>query len=266
MPTGVRRPILLPVSYFEQFYPLSSGLEHINLSHMAKHLFLNNILFDQQHGFREKFSCETQLISAIHDWVKGINFRSQTDVIVLDFSKPFDSVPHERLVVKLDFHGIRGKMLNWIRAFLTNRKQKVSVNGVLSLSRPVVSGVTQGSVLGLVLLLLFINDISNSIHSNLHLFAGDCVLYKEVATQQDCQILQQDLHLLPHWPKAWQLSFNVSKCCHLGSTRKKTPLNLIIPWLASLSQELLLQCISGYHGSLVCVFPFRGSLPFIISR
>ena len=151
MPTGVRRPILALVSYFEQFYRLSSGLEHINLSHMAKHLFLNNILFDQQ-------------------------------------------------------------------------------------------------------------------HSNLRLFAGDCVLYKEVATQQDCQILQQDLHLLPHWPKTWQLSFNVSKCCHLGITRKKTPLNLIIPWMASLSQELLLQCISGYHGSLVCVFPFRGSLPFIISR
>ena len=112
MPTGVRRPILALVSYFEQFYHLSSELEHINLSHMENHLFLNNILFDQQHGFREKFSCETQLISAIHDWVKGINFRSQTDVIVLDFSNPFDSVPHERLVVKLDFHGIRGKMLN----------------------------------------------------------------------------------------------------------------------------------------------------------
>ena len=259
MPTGVRRPILALVSYFEQFYCLSSGLEHIILSHMAKHLFLNNILIDQQHRFREKFSCETQLISAIHDWAKGINFRSQTDVILLDFSKAFDSVPHERLVVKLDFHGIRGTRLKWIRAFLTNRKQKVSVNGVLSLSRHVVSGVTQGSVLALVLFLLFINDISNSIHSNLHLFGDDCVLYKEVATQQDCQILQQDLHLLSH-------SFNVSKCCHLGITRKKAPLNLIIPWMASLSQELLLQCIYGYHGSLVCVFPFRGSLPFIISR
>ena len=174
----VRRPILALVSYFEQLYHLSSGLDYIILSHMAKHLFLNNILIDQQHGFREKFSCETQLISAIHDWAKGINFRSQTDVILLDFSKAFDSVPHERLVVKLDFHGIRGKVLNWIRAFLTNRKQKVSVNGVLSLSRHVVSGVTQGSVLGLVLFLLFINDISNSIHSNLRLFADDCVLYR----------------------------------------------------------------------------------------
>ena len=210
-------------------------MEHIILSHMAKHLSLNNILIDQQHGFREQFSCETQLISAIHDWAKGINFRSQTDVILLDFSKAFDSVPHERLLVKLDFYGIRGKMLNWIRAFLTNRKQKVSVNGVLSSSRPVVSGVPQGSVLGPVLLLLFINDISNSIRSNLRLFADDCVLYKEVATQQDCQILQQDLHLLSHWSTNWQLSFNVSKCYHLGITRKKIPIEFNYS-LASLSQ------------------------------
>ena len=76
MPTGVRRPILALVSYFEQFYCLSSRLEHIILSHMAKHLFLNNILIDQQHGFREKFSCETQHISAIHDWAKGIKSAS----------------------------------------------------------------------------------------------------------------------------------------------------------------------------------------------
>ena len=96
MPTGVRRPILALVSHFEQFYCLSFGLEHIILSHMAKHLFLNNILVDQQHGFREKFSCETRLISAIHDWAKGINFPSQTDFILLNFSKAFDSVPHDR--------------------------------------------------------------------------------------------------------------------------------------------------------------------------
>ena len=98
------------------------------------------------------------------------------------------------------------------------------MNGVLSSPRPVVSGVPQGSVLGPVQFLLFINDISNSIRSNLRLFADDCVLYKEVATQQDCQILQQDLHLLSHWSKTWQLSFNVSKCYHLGITRKKIPI------------------------------------------
>ena len=116
-------------------------MEHIILSHMSKHLSWNNILIDQQHGFREKFSCETQLISAVHDWAKGINLCQQTDAILLDFSKAFDSVPHERLLTKLDYYGIRGKMLSWIKAFLSNRTQNVSVNGVLSSSRPVVSGV-----------------------------------------------------------------------------------------------------------------------------
>ena len=147
-------------------------------------------------------------------WRKGL-----VNGVLCHFSKAFDSVPHERLLVKLDFYGIKGKMLNWIRAFLTNRKQKVSVNGVLSSPKPVVSGFPQGFVLGPVLFLLFINDISNSIRSNLRLFADDCVLYKEVATRQDCQILQQDLHLLSHLSKTWQLSFNVSKCYHLGITR-----------------------------------------------
>lgn len=99
-------------------------------------------------------------------------------------------------------------------------------------------------MLGPVLFLLFINDISNSIRSNLRLFADDCVLYKEIATQQDCQTLQQDLHLLSHWSKTWQLSFNVSKCYHLGITRKKIPIefNYYLE-LASVSQELLLQPI-----------------------
>ena len=80
-------------------------------------------------------------ISAIHDRAKGINSRSQTDVILLDFTKAFDSVPHERLLVKLDFSGIRGQMHRWIKAFLSNRTQNVSVNGILSSPRPVVSGV-----------------------------------------------------------------------------------------------------------------------------
>ena len=181
-------------------------MEHIILSHMSKHLSLNNILIDQQHGFREKFSCETQLISAVHDWAKGINLCQQTDVILLDFSKASDSVPHERLLTKLDYYGIRGKMLSWIKAFLSNRTQNVSVNGVLSSSRPVVSGVPQGSVLGPVLFILFINDISCSVQSNLRLFADDCVLYREVATDQDCLILQQDLHRLFLWSKTWQLT------------------------------------------------------------
>ena len=140
---------------------------------------------NHQHGFRQKFSCETQLISAINDWAKSINRRTQTDVILLDFGKAFDTVPHQRLISKLNFYGIRDRSLDWIKAFLTDRTQVVSNNGTHSNPRPVVSGVPQGSVLGPVLFLLYINDITDNISSHMRLFADDSVIYREINTQQD---------------------------------------------------------------------------------
>ena len=91
-------------------------MEHIVLSHMAKHLSSNKILIDEQHGFiRQRYSWEIQLISAVHDWAIAINMRKQTDALLPEFSKVFDSVPHQRLLTKLDYHGIRGcRMLMWI--------------------------------------------------------------------------------------------------------------------------------------------------------
>ena len=208
-------------------------MEHIVLSHMAKHLSSNNILINEQHGFRQRFSCETQLISAIHDWAKSINTCSQTDVILLDFSKAFDSVPHQRLLMKLDYYGIRGNMLMWIKAFLSNRSQSVSVNGIQSSSKPVLSGVPQGSILGPVLFLLYINDISSSVKSRLRLFADDCILYSEIREVQDCWALQDDLEQLSLWSNTWQLNFNVKKCYQLGITCKKIPtLPIFIGWPA----------------------------------
>ena len=135
------------------------------------------------------------------------SLRHQTGVILLDFSKAFDSVPYKRLLVKLDFYGIRGKMLSRIKAFLSNHTQNVSVNGVLS-----SSGVLQGSVLRPVLFILFINDISSSVQSTLLLFA-DCVLYREVITHRDCLVLQQDLHRVFLWSKTWRNG----KTCIRGS-------------------------------------------------
>ena len=198
-------------------------MEHIILSHIAKHLAANNILIDQQHGFRQRFSCETQLISAVNDWAKCINSRSQTDVILLDFSKAFDSVPHQRLLLKLDYYGICGKTAAWIKALLSNRSQVVSVNGSHSSSRPVPSGVPQGSVLGPVLFLLYINDITEHIQSTMRLFADDSIIYREIKNICDHALLQQDLISLCEWAETWQLNFNISKCYHLGVTNKVVP-------------------------------------------
>ena len=107
-------------------------MEHVVLSHMAKHLAAYNILLDSQHGFREKLSTQTQLITSVHDWVTTLNNRGQCDLVLLDFSKAFDMVPHCRLAVKLDYCGIRGPTLRWIVSFLSNRQQAVAVNGSLS--------------------------------------------------------------------------------------------------------------------------------------
>ena len=199
-------------------------MEHIVLSHIAKHLNTNSILINNQHGFREHLSTVTQLINSTNDWAKTLNTRGQTDVILLDFSKAFDKVSHPHLSAKLNHYGIRDNTLEWINSFLSNRKQSVSVNGTHSSWVNVTSGVPQGSVLGPVLFLLYINDINDHIQSTIKLFADDSILYREIQNPQDLAILQADLNTLADWADNWLMSFNVKKCAILSITRKRSPL------------------------------------------
>ena len=111
---------------------VSKIIEHIIYSSISNYLEKNSILTPSQHGFRIGHSCETQLISAVNDWAKSINNRNKVDIAILDFSKAFDSVPHERLKSKLHFYGIRGTTLRWIEAFLSDRRQRIFLNGVSS--------------------------------------------------------------------------------------------------------------------------------------
>ena len=136
----------------------------------------------------------------------------QTDVIIMDFAKAFDKVPHRRLLYKLHYYGIRGSTHQWIASWLSERFQKVVLDGQASDPVPVLSGVPQGSVLGPVLYLIFINDLPDNIRLSVRLFADDCVLYRNIKTLTDCQILQDDLNSLGQWETDWQMKFNVAKC------------------------------------------------------
>ena len=198
-------------------------MEHIILSHVSKHLASNRILTDAQHGFRQGLSTTTQLSLAVDDWSSALQHRSQVDAIFLDFQKAFDRVPHQRLQIKLQFYGISGDTLNWIMSFLTDRQQAVVIDGTQSSWRNVSSGVPQCSVLGPTLFLIFINDITDQVQSKIRLFADDCVVYRDIASEVDHQILQHDLAQLSTWSSVWQMSFNVKKCGVLSITRKRSP-------------------------------------------
>ena len=172
-------------------------------------------------GFERGLSCETQLITVIHEWANILNIHGQVDVIFLDFAKAFNTVPHERLLLKTKFYGISGKLNNWLRAFLTGRRQRLVVNGSLSEWSPVLSRLPQGTVLGPILFLLFINDLSSAVSSRVKLFADDSVLYRHIESSADHDKLQQDLFQLEEWAAMWQMNFAPSKCHIMSITLKR---------------------------------------------
>ena len=140
------------------------------------------------------------------------------DVIHLDYQKAFDSVPHLRLLTKLKAYGITGTLLTWITNFLTGRSQKVVVNGIQSTPTLVLSGIPQGSVLGPLLFLIYVNNLPSVICSSLMLFADDTKIYRCILSTEDAENLQADLNTLSQWSTTWQLPFNVDKCkvLHFG--------------------------------------------------
>ena len=140
------------------------------------------------------------------------------DVIYLDFAKAFDKVPHQRLLRKLEGYGVSGRLLAWIRGWLLNRWQRVGVKGFWSRWRRVLSGIPQGSVLGPVLFLVFIDDLEEGLRSEVLKFADDTKIFGRVESEGAGEDLQRDLDRLVQWSEVWQMRFNVDKCkvMHLG--------------------------------------------------
>ena len=187
-------------------------LESIIRDRLMEFLDARSLLSEDQHGFRSGRSCVTQLLEIIEIWSSMLDEGGSIDVVYLDFRKAFDSVPHQRLLKKAEAYGIRGKLLLWIESFLTGRKQRVIVNGGKSTWADVVSGIPQGSVLGPILFLIFIDDLPDSIEGLVKIFADDTKVFSAIHDEEDSKSLQKDLDSLSEWSDKWQLRFNVSKC------------------------------------------------------
>jgi hypothetical protein len=227
-------------------------LESIVKDFLVEHLDKFKLINDSQHGFRKGRSCLTNLLDFMETVTKKLDEGDSVDLVYLDFSKAFDKVPYVRLLNKLKSHGILGSTLTWITEWLNDRRQRVSVNKHFSGWSEVSSGVPQGSVLGPVLFLIYINDLDLDLVSKLGKFADDSKLCKNISTDRDAETLQHDLDNLHKWSQNWLMQFNVDKCSviHLGHGNKKFTYKLGDHVLKSSEQERDLGVIVNSSGKV----------------
>ena len=192
--------------------------ESLIRKNVMNYMLQNHLFSDNQYGFRPGRSCVIQLLEILDEWTKLLDIGNPVEIVYLDFSKAFDTVSHERLLFKLYKLGIRGSVLSWIKNFLIDREQCVRVGTNISSWSKVISGVPQGSGLGPVLFLCFINDLPNVVDGMVKIFADDTKLYT-VSKEENCEALQKDLDNLCDWSDKWKLSFNSKKCkvLHVGN-------------------------------------------------
>ncbi|XP_065680623.1 uncharacterized protein LOC136094554 [Hydra vulgaris] len=217
--SGNYRPILLPCITFKI-------LKGIIKRKLKKYLYENNIVANQQHGFVKNRSCTTHLLENLVYIKRNVDQGIPVDVVLLDFKKAFDSVPHQRLISKLKAYGVSGLALNWFRACLSNRRQRVVIGDYVSTWAEVHSGVTQGLLLGPLLFILYINDIPESLKNISKFYADDTKIMSSSSSDELHNKLQCDLNSAYAWTQNWLLSFNIEKCLvmHCGYKNKRYPI------------------------------------------
>ena len=177
--------------------------------------YCREYIHDSQHGFLPQKSCTTQLVPLSHDISLGLNENKLIDIIYFDFAKAFDSVNHDIILNKLkNEFNVNGLMLKFVKEYLQGRKQRVTINGVLSNECPVVSGVPQGSILGPLLFVLFINNMHDKVSqsTNIALYADDTKIWRYINSPIDHHILQNDINALYKWSVENKMKFHANKC------------------------------------------------------
>ena len=205
---------------------LSKIAESIIRDAIVSHMALHQLIRPSQHGFMARKSCQTNLLEYLEVLTNLVDNGHDVDVLYLDFSKAFDKVPHQRLLNKIEAHGISGDILQWISAWLTGRRQRVVLNGVSSEWSEVTSGVPQGSVLGPTCFVIFINDIDavvDLVSGFISKFADDTKFGRKIVDDNDRAAMQEDINNLMNWAELWQMEFNLDKCklLHIGRTNPK---------------------------------------------
>ena len=174
----------------ENYHPISLTsvpgklMERLVKNAIVEHMTTNNLFSEAQHSFLKGKSCVTQLLEYLEDITESMDNGNDVDVIYLDFCKAFDKIPHRRLIKKLEIYGIKGKLLNWIRDFLSERQQRVFIKGSSSTWTDIASGVPQGSVLGTTLFLVYINDLPEAIEGLVKIFADDTKVYRAIESTE----------------------------------------------------------------------------------
>ena len=187
-------------------------MERVITENLIDFLEQNFCISDVQHGFRSRHSTMSELLNHYHHIVNALDNNDYIDVVMLDYSKAFDKVSHPLLLKKLRNIGINGKLGAWIGHFLLKRRQRVKVNGILSDIIEVMSGVPQGSILGPLLFLIYINNLYSVVkNSNVSIYADDTKLSKHVSNYSDHTDLQLDLNAVYDWSKNNCMSFNTEK-------------------------------------------------------
>ena len=211
--------------------------ERLVRKEIVRHLESNDIICKNQHGFQKHKSCLTQLLAHIDFILNNFLHNTDTEVIYLDFAKAFDKVDHQLLLQKCYAYGIRGKLLTWLNSYLTNRWQTVVVNGEHSYPAKVVSGVPQGTVLGPVLFIIYLNNLESCIkHSVVSSFADDTRLKKSINTVNDTKLLQEDLGQAIKWSDKSNMKLHQSKFELLAHNTDNSKLLQELPFTKELSQ------------------------------